>query len=195
MKKILLNIIIIAFVISGASSRGDDGSEAFTRQLLKDAGVVVVEPENEDAYKFAEEIIKYLLPVHEMNKIVSPSARQGKYDIKLFDYGESGKFLTYQRALDLNVMSKHFSLGIDTEQSIRLRHRIEIGTDLASWETIRKETNWPVDNPFKRIYLHVQRRGEKGRMRGNIYYQGSMVTISIHGLVNEKTTHHKNLTK
>ena len=142
------------------------------------------EPQPEYNDEFAATIIKELLPNSEITKIVAPSARMGKEESILFDYGQRGKLLSFQKALDLDAQAT-FDILIDDDQGIKLRHKIIIGTDLANWKILRKETSWPKDNPFKRTYLLVRNNNENQAIRGIAFYKGAMANISITGMLND----------
>lgn len=125
--------------------------------------------ETDDEY--AEKIINILLPDEDIYKIL-PSAKIKKADA----LGGKGSFLQYYQSFGIEA---GVNVLIDRPDAIWLRHKITIGTDMANWELIKKETNWPEKKPFKRTYLLVQKRGEYGRMVGLAFYEGAMVEISI----------------
>lgn len=155
-------------------------------KILKDAGVEMQQPPGEYSNEFAEEIIDRILPRSNISKLVKATARTGEALSVLNDYGDRGKSLSLQKALDLNTFST-FDVLIEREQDIKLRHKIVIGTDRAHWEVIRKETTYPNKRLFKRIYLLVQSRGPYARMSGIVFYKGASATIDLFGPVNDST--------
>jgi len=179
-----LSLVLCIFL--SCSFQGESAAQSDAEKLLEKSGVVMQKPPAEYSDKFAESVIEEVLPTVDIIRLVPPSARLGKAEAILFDYGARGRSLSFQRALDLNTLST-VELLIEREEDIRLRHTINIGTDRAKWETIRKETTWPNDNPFKRTYLLVQSRGEKARMAGLAYFKGAKVAIETTGPVNNAT--------
>ena len=104
-------------MLSGCSSEGEKRPNSDVNDILKGAGVEMQEPQKEYSDEFAALIIADLLPKSEINKIVKPSARQGKAEAILFDYGKRGKSLSFQKGLDFDAQVT-FDLLIENEQGI-----------------------------------------------------------------------------
>ena len=139
------SILLTACAVSGESS--DQGP---SDEFLQKACLVGTRPEGiSDAY--AEEVIDLLVPRSEWIDLRDSSAREGCARAVLFDYGGRGKLVSLQRVIDIR-RGNYIDVRIEQPEGIRLRHQIEIGTDLASWLMLRKEPNWPAAAPFKRTY-------------------------------------------
>ncbi len=139
-------------------------------------------------FELGNTYLDLLTPEDNFERIVdSPrKSRHNQLIAVIFDYHDKGRSLSYQRPIN-SEQYVIFDLLIDNPERNRLRHKVDIGTDKSNWELIKKETNYPLDKPFKRIYLLVQKRGEDGIMEGLIYYEGAIITLRIKGLVNEDT--------
>lgn len=175
----LVIIIVIATIVYINAPR-----KSPVEQLLQDAGAFMQPPPEEYGYTFGKKIIDTLLPKEDVLKLVPSSADYGELGAILWDYRDRGKILSYSESLDLGSGSM-FNIRIDRPDGIKLRYKIVIGTDMRNWELIKKETSWPEDDPFKRAYVLVQRRGEKGRMAGLVFFEGMVVQIDIKGNVND----------
>lgn len=181
---VLVLILVIVWIILSVSNN-EKNEKAFIDNLLESSGVAIKEPPKEYSDKFAEEVIGKFITDEEKSSLVTDGAVPGKPQAILFDYGASGKLLSLQSYLDMRGLSS-VVVTLESKESIKLRHQINIGTDLATWELIKKETNRS-DNPFKRIYVFAQGRGEGKRMKGLSYYEGSIVEIEYDGLINDET--------
>lgn len=171
-------ITVIMTISLAGCSKAPEKADTFVRDLLKEAGVQMQKSE-EISDKDAAIILDDLLPIDEWNTIYPRGGPPQGAKAILFDYGDRGKLLSLQRLPGI--------IGIiDDASGMRLRHKIVVGTDLAKWTCIRKESTWPQDNPFKRIYIFKRARGEEGDLRGLIFFEGAMVEISYSGLVTDK---------
>lgn len=138
---------------------------------------------NEDATRLLEE----LLPSDEWKHIYPDSNPQQDASAILFDYGEEGgKLLSLQRSLDPQSLSS-ITVGIQDAAGIRLRHQIIVEADLDSWELLRKETTWPEDNPFKRIYLFKLPEAHGHQIRGLIFLDSVKAEVSYPGPFTDET--------
>ena len=163
-----------------------DSSE-FVEAILAEAGVQMQKPPkggiSDDQ---AQSIMDSLISVRELRVVLAPDLIVLPIHTILFDYGERGKTLSIQRQLRFGTIC-HFKVTIDRPDGIRLRHKIEIGTDMAKWEQIRKETNWPEDKPFKRTYLLVQRDAAfGGRIEGKAYFEGAKAELTYSGSLSDE---------
>ncbi len=141
-------------------------------------------------FELGNTYLDLLTPEDSFGRIVkSPTkSRHNQLIAIIFDYGDKGRSLSYQRPINSDSEQYViFDLLVDNPDRNKLRHKVDIGTDKKNWELIKKETNYPLNKPFKRTYLLVQKRGEDGVMEGLIYYEGAIITLRIKGLVNEDT--------
>ena len=175
----LVAVIAIIYVYSAQ----DDDSSKFAANLLKGAGVELRTPPSEYDEVFAKKIIDQLVLPDEFT-LLAPNGRSGAYKSILFDYGENGKSLSLQKHFDLNS-GKSLVMTIEGPDDVKLRHKIEVGTDYRNWEMIEKETSYP-NSPFSRTYVLVSGRSKSDRIVGLSYYEGSIIKIDENGPIDQK---------
>ncbi|MCE5278732.1 MAG: hypothetical protein LLG03_11965 [Planctomycetaceae bacterium] len=124
----------------------------------------------------AEEIIGKLMPKTEWGLI----AAGNRWPRSARACGNPGKDVELEK--DYNPA--RVEVYIEDIDGIRLRHKIMIGTDHANWKLIRKESTWPNDNPFKRIY--VLRQVDDGPLEGLIFLKQAIVEIDFSGPLDAK---------
>ena len=166
-------------------NNNDYANERYIYDTLKRAGVTMEAPPTEYATEFARTVIEGLTTSKEISLLTTEDAVPGEYQSIFFNYGDRGTLLSLQKYYDQRL-GHSISVNVDIERkdNIRLRHKINIGTDYSNWELIKKETSYP-NEPFVRKYVLVQRRGEDGRMVGLSYYEGSVAKIEYEGLVDD----------
>ena len=182
---IAVSTVIVLFIVFHSLS---DSEEPFVKNMLENVGVSMETPPKEISEKYAKKIIEMLISEEDLNKISLESKKESDVNAILFDYGDRGKSLSYQKYFGMN---SSFNLLIDRPDGIKLRHKIEIGTDMKNWSLVRKETNYPEDKPFKRTYLLIQSKnynnGEPKMVRivGKAYFEGAIATFRLKGLSSE----------
>ena len=174
------------FLFAACTCWGEASNREPSDEFLRKTCLVGTRPEGiPDAY--AEEVINLLVPRAEWVHLSSPSAREGCVRAILFDYGARGKLVALHRVLDIRRRN-HIEVLLEPPDAIRLRHRITVGTDLASWSMLRKESNWPAEAPFKRTYVFAAPEPVEGVLRGLAYFEGAVVTLAYRGPVNPEQT-------
>jgi hypothetical protein len=76
--------------------------------------------------------------------------------------------------------------------SARIRHYVQIGTDMAEWEIIRRDPPSADGEPFARTL--VLRRPNTGRLRGYAFYDGTWAELECFGLQLSEVTRDSILT-
>ncbi len=190
-----ISIVVLLIIASYSIFVVQTTDERFVEQTLDGMGLEFGEVPEEIGDEFGENLVSQLITKEEILRIVNTSEGIRPTRAFVFDYTGKGwgKILDYQKQLTMNSEKDYitsFIITLDKPGNIKLKHKIEIGTDKRNWEVIKKETNYPVEYPFKRTYLLVQRRGDGvgGRMVGVAYYEGAKVEFAVtRGLVNNET--------
>lgn len=190
MKKItvIATATVLALFFSGCSEDLDGASGDFDGSVSQDNGTETQRSEERIINnEYAANIIAELLPIDEWVSIFPDIDPPRAARVTLSEDSDGVKLLSLYRNLNVPSLSS-IIVTIHDAEGMRLRHQITVGTDLASWELIRKETTWPEDNPFRRVYL-FKRPGEDSRkMRGLIFLNGVRVTIDYPGPFTDETT-------
>jgi hypothetical protein len=96
------------------------------------------------------------------------------------NYARGGGIITVDRLGPRAGPGKcFFSIMIQRPGTARIRHYVQIGTDKAEWEIIRRDPPSADGEPFARTLL--LRVPNTGRLRGNAFYDGTWVELDCFG--------------
>lgn len=120
----------------------------------------------------ATAILKRLVVGEEWKEFGSPAWLEKSVNNTLLDYGEMG------RLLSIGSFRSEVQLVVESPGAMRLRHKINVGTDLREWEIVRRETSYPEDRPFRRTYLLASPPGfSQPRLKGLLFFEGAMLEL------------------
>lgn len=182
---------LLTITIIGCKKDKFDSGQIFKQgaayKLLSDSGVIWNKlPDHLQEPCF--QLFDAVLTTEDINRLKQPDWISRSLFGNVWGNEIRGRYITLQRGFGpSNGNSLHYGLLISSPESIKLRHRIKIGSDYAKWQFFKHVTTYPHDGPFERIYLVAQREDLTGRKLGIVFYESIMATLEIESIESDTT--------
>ena len=142
-------------------------------------------PPQEYEGAFAERVIGSLITTDEVTTLLGKGFKSSPTSSVLNGFRENGKMLILYKNFNLADSRVEINITIEDLENTKLRYQIEVGTDYAGSEIVKKESTYP-NPPFSRTFSMVSSRGQDGWLKGLSYYEGSIVHVNYVGPVDEE---------
>ena len=181
---IFVSVIVFSVYIIKTLQMNAAGN-AFVGQVINNAGGAL--PANNTGQyddKFAAEIIDDLIIPDEIALITDKNSKGDNAKSLFYDFSATDKLLSLQKNLDMGKVEA-IDISISNLERAKSRQNTDIKEYFDKWKLIKQEIN-PSKELFQETYLFIGNKGESEWIRGACYYQGVIVELDLHGLVDDE---------